>query len=50
MNLLELCSEGRFQDVDLLLKSKHKGAAINATFEEAHVRLSTQCTCIHSGI
>ena len=37
MHLLDLCSEGRFQEVDLLLRSREKGAAINATFKEVHV-------------
>ena len=37
MHLLDLCSEGRFQEVDVLLRSKEKGAAINATFEEVRV-------------
>ena len=48
MQLLDLCNDGRFQEVDLLLRSKEKGAAVNATFEEVHVsdiRLTLQaCT------
>lgn len=35
--LLELCSDGGYESVTSLLKSKDKGAAINATFEEVFV-------------
>ena len=35
--LLELCSDGGYDSVTSLLKSKDKGAAINATFEEVFV-------------
>ena len=36
--LLELCSDGGFEGVTSLLEDKHKGAAINATFEDIYVR------------
>ena len=35
--LLHLCNKGSFEEVTLLLKSRDKGAAINATFEEIYV-------------
>ena len=42
--LLELCSDGGYESVTSLLKSKDKGAAINATFEEVFVS-SVLATC-----
>ena len=36
-NLLELCHDGVDEEVKSLLESKHKGAAVNATFEDVHV-------------
>lgn len=35
--LLEFCSDGGYGSVTSLLKSKDKGAAINATFEAVFV-------------
>ena len=35
--LLELCNKGGFEEVTSLLKSKDKGAAVNATFKDVLV-------------
>ena len=38
MKLLALSSEGKFEEISLLLRSEGKGAAVNATFMEMLVR------------
>ena len=46
-NLLELCHGGSFEEVKSLLRSKDKGAAVNATFEEVYVCHKYMCICIY---
>ncbi len=47
--MLRLCGDtkGSFDEITLLLKSRDKGAAVNATFEDVHVSVvAVHCSAL----